>query len=524
MPGEDVGVLISSVPRDVDPSMSDLELVADIWAADAHEAHYVAERAVSVAAFARRRRVQRAQEFGPRGEPGPDSRFRQPAFLDDFSETLVPELAMIRCCSDFEAEQLLVESLVLVHALPGTWSALYEGRIDVRKMRALVDLLGSAKPSAIEEIERRLLPHAGRLTVAQLRERVRRMLARLDARALEERRAEAARRADVRHHAVGDGMGQLVLDMQLGRSLACLDAIRQHAEHLRAAGDTRPIGVLRSDVAADLILRPWDDSRPAVTAHLVIHAPISALSPGEPGTQPAAEISGEIVTAAQCRELLEDLDMLGIRASPAGGSVRVAVGNPATGRVVAVATRNELRRGGSGSRRRARHRSRRLTGAAPPAREPVPGPVDGVPGRVDGVPGPVEGVPGRDDSPGLRPPPDTCAYRPTAAQRTFVRVRDRHCRMPGCRRRAGRCDIDHSVAHADGGSTACWNLCCLCRRHHRLKTFARDWHFELLPDGRLLVRTPSGVSRVTRPPGWTWDPEPDTPWLEEEAPLDRLMG
>ena len=56
-----------------------------------------------------------------------------------------------------------------------------------------------------------------------------------------------------------------------------------------------------------------------------------------------------------------------------------------------------------------------------------------------------------------------------------------------------------------------------------IKTFARGWHFELLADGTLVVRTPSGVSRVTRPPGWTWDPEPEPPWLEEEVPPDRLL-
>jgi hypothetical protein len=127
-----------------------------------------------------------------------------------------------------------------------------------------------------------------------------------------------------------------------------------------------------------------------------------------------------------------------------------------------------------------------------------------------------------DDGHGLRPPPPTATYRPTARQRRFVEVRDQHCRMPGCRRRPGRLDIDHAVAHADGGPTDCWNLCCLCRRHHRIKTFARGWHFELLTDGRLIVRTPSGVSRTTRPPGWCYDPEPDPPWLDEEAPPDLL--
>jgi hypothetical protein len=64
----------------------------------------------------------------------------------------------------------------------------------------------------------------------------------------------------------------------------------------------------------------------------------------------------------------------------------------------------------------------------------------------------------------------------------------------------------------------------LCRRHHRIKTFLRDWSFTLLPDGRLVVRTPSGVVRETWPPGWCYDTEPDPPWLNEEAPPDPLRA
>jgi hypothetical protein len=51
---------------------------------------------------------------------------------------------------------------------------------------------------------------------------------------------------------------------------------------------------------------------------------------------------------------------------------------------------------------------------------------------------------------------------------------------------------------------------------------SRGWSFELLDDRRLVVRTPSGVSRVSVPPGWCYDEEPDPPWLDEEAPPDRL--
>ena len=82
-----------------------------------------------------------------------------------------------------------------------------------------------------------------------------------------------------------------------------------------------------------------------------------------------------------------------------------------------------------------------------------------------------------------------------------MKVRDRTCRQPGCHNRAGWADLDHVVAHADGGETDCANLCCLCRRHHRLKTHARGWRYVMTADGVLSVTTPSGVTRTSRPPG-----------------------
>src|SRR3712207_6851403 len=52
----------------------------------------------------------------------------------------------------------------------------------------------------------------------------------------------------------------------------CVDSVRRLADQQRSGGDTRPIGVIRSDIAADMLLRPWDASRPPVTAVLTIHA------------------------------------------------------------------------------------------------------------------------------------------------------------------------------------------------------------------------------------------------------------
>jgi hypothetical protein len=100
----------------------------------------------------------------------------------------------------------------------------------------------------------------------------------------------------------------------------------------------------------------------------------------------------------------------------------------------------------------------------------------------------------------LERPPPVDRYVPSAAQRRFLEHRDRTCGPPSCVQPVGRVDLDHVVPYPDG-ATDCDNLCCLCRRHHRLKTHAPGWRFVLTRDGRLEVTTPSGITRTTRPPG-----------------------
>ncbi|WP_342668930.1 HNH endonuclease signature motif containing protein [Amycolatopsis taiwanensis] len=92
-------------------------------------------------------------------------------------------------------------------------------------------------------------------------------------------------------------------------------------------------------------------------------------------------------------------------------------------------------------------------------------------------------------------------YRPPAALDELVRVRDRECRAPGCRRPAQRSDVDHHRDYRRGknGHTSQANLICLCRAHHRLKD-ADEWGFHLdEATGELTVTTPTGRCHTTRP-------------------------
>jgi hypothetical protein len=353
-------------------------------------------------------------------------------------------------------------------------------------------------------------------------------------------------------------MAELVTDLPTPVAAACREAVDGYARMLKADGDIRPIGQLRSLLAADLILRPWDTGRAPVTASLTVLAYLDALTTqppprsgaGRPGCpeHPAGPtattgpgtgtghgtsegratgastgggrgadgaagdgqigwVDGLPVTAAQLRGLLAGLNAVfpgGLRA-PAGGSLDIALLDPATGALRATLTRPQLER-----------LARR---GCPRHPDPPPGPAAArASAGTDGSGSSAETAAGDRDGPGDRPAgntasgaaagvePDTSAgcscavldrpppvhrYRPTPAQRRFIRARDRTCRHPGCRRPAARTDIDHVTAHADGGPTDCANLCCLCRRHHRLKTHAPGWTYRMRPDGVLQVTTPA---------------------------------
>jgi hypothetical protein len=92
------------------------------------------------------------------------------------------------------------------------------------------------------------------------------------------------------------------------------------------------------------------------------------------------------------------------------------------------------------------------------------------------------------------------AHDPPAWMRELVILRDRHCVFPGCPVDARACDLDHLQPFVPldlggpPGQTSPANLACLCRRHHRAKTFA-GWHYRRLPD-----RETGG-----RPPGTTYE-------------------
>ncbi len=90
-------------------------------------------------------------------------------------------------------------------------------------------------------------------------------------------------------------------------------------------------------------------------------------------------------------------------------------------------------------------------------------------------------------------------YTPSADMKRFLRARDQHCRFPGCRQPAHRCDRDHTLDYALGGATDVCNLACLCKRHHTLKG-ETAWTVRQLGGGILEWTSPGGHVYIDKPP------------------------
>ncbi|OBH24245.1 HNH nuclease [Mycobacterium sp. E342] len=122
-------------------------------------------------------------------------------------------------------------------------------------------------------------------------------------------------------------------------------------------------------------------------------------------------------------------------------------------------------------------------------------------------------------------PVEALRYQPSAALERAVRCRDLTCRFPGCSRPAVVCDLDHTIPFnhqnpAAGGRTVAENLKCLCRQHHRLKTFG-GWRDKQLADGTVIWVSPAGRTYRTSPAGADLFPQTGRPACAPPVPTRR---
>jgi len=373
------------------------------------------------------------------------------------------ELAAALHRSPAAVHEQLVTARLLTGPLTGTMAALSDGSITAFHARAIADearRLSSAEGDAATFtrdcglVEARVLPRAHNLTVGATRRFARAAVLRVDAEGQERRRAAARKTIDVHMYAEDDGLAVLLARLPLAEATrvhAALDAAaRQACEDGGSTLGQRRAQALIYAVCGDA---SNDDSSTTDPASSPASRPASrpaSLSASRPASRSAsAGVDISIVIEAGA--------LLGITDLPA--TITGALGGPNT---ISAAAVREL-----------------LADPAVPTtlRRLLTDPVTGHlldRGRT--------------------------TYAVSGALRDFLAARDITCRHPGCTRPAARCQVDHAIEWADGGSTDTANTGLLCIRHHQLKTHGGWRIVESRTDGSCTWQSPGGRTYDVDPP------------------------
>ncbi|QNK79574.1 DUF222 domain-containing protein [Nakamurella sp. PAMC28650] len=454
------------------------------------------------------------------------------------------EVAAVLDWSPVTAKIRIGQSMRLETALPRTLDALWAGRVDVGRVRMIVDRTAVLSPQVCRQVERRILRCVKGRSKARLETIVDREVILADPAAAEHRRVKAVADRGVTHRPDRDGMGIINALVPAEAAVMVFTLIDLIADANKGL-DARSVDQRRADAVADIAQELLTFG--FVDLHGLIARAEHATATDTAHTGPA----GPAGPAAPAGTAEPDM---GERTDPDDAAPHDAAPHdaaPAGRPVGSVSGGVDLAdRAGRWARALSRHGRRphlNVTGAW----STVIG-WDDLPGQLDGHGvitaqllrqiavswGTLTAV-GVDPVTGTATAVGALTYRPGQQLCDQVVVLSGTCRMAGCAMPAWKCDIDHldPFDHQDptrGGKTLLCNSISLCTWHHLLKHHT-DWTPQLQPDLSIRWTTNTGHHAISHPreftlPGeWLRPPpsalaEPGVQSSGEKTAPDRVAG
>jgi hypothetical protein len=388
----------------------------------------------------------------------------------------------------------LLELSRRLERLPQTQALLAAGVIDRARAAVIADQLALLDGDAAAAVEDQVAPRAGAMTTGQLTAACQRAVLAHDPQAAARRKEKAEKDARVECWAEPSGTGAIAgRDLNLAGVIAADKHLDAAARWLQRHGAPGSMDQLRAQVfLARLTGQPLDSLLPAP-------GPAGAADPdspsGSPGRGPDPVESGSPWSAGSgelaglggsVNLVLPATTWLGLADTPGEAGTYGAI-DAATCRdlAAALAARGDTRWCVTLTDRTGRAVAHGCARAGP-----------GPPGTAD----PRSWLAGITvtalETGTCAHRRQTTAYRPSPSLRHLIKIRDRRCGFPGCRRPAARCDDDHTIPHHQGGRTCECNLYPLCRQHHQAKQ-SHGWYLEQPEPGKLTWTTPSGRRYTT---------------------------
>lgn len=371
--------------------------------------------------------------------------------------TIAAELASATRQSERTVRSQIDDASVLTDQYPATFAAWEQGHVSRSHVAAVLDVGAVlASTDARPRFDRIIAESAGSQTPAQLRATGRILAERLHPRTLTERHVDARSGRSVRVFDLPDGMSELITVQPTLLAHAIHDRLTRQAQAVKSAeralrgcaGRAEDAGSTGNAATSGCDDRTIDQIRADLLADMLL-----TTAPTVDATPEHETPGGLGAIRATVQVTVPVTTLAGTTRTPAVLDGRRPV-DPATARV--------------------------LAGHATGWDRVLTHPITGAVLTVD-------------------------RYRPSEHLRRLLRARDQHCRFPGCRAPAHRCDLDHTVDAARGGPTDANNLGHLCRGHHSLK-HATPWKVRQLTGGTFQWTSPTGRVYTDRPAGVTFAP------------------
>ena len=351
------------------------------------------------------------------------------------------EIAAAWRVSDRTVQRQIGDATTLVHDYPATFASLEAGRISLAHARIIVTNGALITRDELRgEYEDSVLPYAESEAATRLAPIARRRAEWYAETTFDERHRQARLGRRVFVNDLADGMAELTAILPAVLAHGALDRLSQFARLAQSTRDAADEDALfAADVAPDA--RRLDELRADVLSDLLLTAEPSSLSVPDGGLR---AIRANVQVTVPVLSLISD------SAADPFDATMLAGHGPIDGTT-----------------------ARLLAADAPGWDRILTHPISGSVLEVD-------------------------RYRPSEEMRRYLRARDQHCRFPGCRMPARLCDIDHTIAYAEGGPTDRRNLAHLCERHHTGKHNSA-WRVVQLPGGILEWTSPTGRTYIDRP-------------------------
>ncbi|MGC5170215.1 DUF222 domain-containing protein [Microbacterium sp. DT81.1] len=370
------------------------------------------------------------------------------------------EIAAALRITEHAADGLLSLGEALVHRYPAVLDSFAVAGMTERHAQLLVDALDSVEPEFRDRIVGPGIVLAESQPVGTFRRKLRTLVESVRAATLEERNTAALQRRRVIVEPAEDGMAWFSALIPAVEAHAAMGRVTTIAKVLGGRDEeTRTLDQLRADVFADLLIEGETVAHPpearGIRATVAVTIPVLALLENDkPGTPAAGGATGTTRTI--------------------GGR-----GDPPTVEGIGPIPLS---------------RARELCGSAEGWMRILTHPESGMVLSV-----------GREQ------------YRPPPGLRRLVRWRADSCMAPGCAVPASRCEIDHTIAWQDGGTTTLDNHAPLCKGHHIVKHHG-GWSVTQIEGsgGAIQWVSPTGRRYIVQPerrvPVFRAQPDDDAPF------------